>query len=60
MSDIIVESDDNDDFIRCDECNELFNVFQAEIVIPTLPNTLTDLPDYQTPRVVCPFCGIVL
>lgn len=43
--------------IRCPFCDKEFDLDACEMDSPTLPNTLTNLPDHNTPLAVCPHCG---
>lgn len=43
--------------IRCGGCGKTFDLAHSEMATGTLPHTLTDLPDYNTPHAVCPHCG---
>lgn len=52
-------SSNEEDNIYCPECNFCFSLIDAKPILPTLPNTLTDLPDYQNPKIECPNCGLV-
>lgn len=46
--------------IRCRSCGRLFDVMQAQVGTPTLPNTLSGLPDHNNPWVKCPHCDFVM
>lgn len=46
-----------EDALTCQNCGKEFSLLTCDIETGTVPNTLTDLPDHQTPHAKCPHCG---
>ena len=46
-----------DELIRCRGCGKEFSLTKCRMATGTLTNTLTGLPDHNTPHAVCTHCG---
>jgi len=43
--------------MRCLLCGEMSEITECEMIIPTMPNTLTGLPDHNNPQWKCLHCA---